>query len=213
MAIPVQGALRPPLAATPSPSADAPTAYTPLTPSLVHVLSPSLCLCGEGQKLLRARGSSQTRRQNELEGREEHIKSHWPLAFFKEEIEEVPGRGCITVQKKFQPARLPASCEPWQKQHRPELFRGLQLQSCRGPCPPWLLPSQGLRTAIACFSTIQRWQFPRCYVKTRRTRSSANSIRNRYFSSNGSGQPPGPSAADAQLDKAFDELRGRCLLL
>lgn len=36
---------------------------------------------------------------------------------------------------------------------------------------------------------------------------TANSIWNRYFSSNGGGQPTGPSAADAQLDKAFDEIR------
>ena len=38
---------------------------------------------------------------------------------------------------------------------------------------------------------------------------SANCIRHRYFSSNGGAQPPGPSAADAQLDKEFDELRSK----
>lgn len=44
--------------------------------------------------------SARPKHQNELEGREEHIKSHWPLALVAAESEEVPGRGCqgfITV--------------------------------------------------------------------------------------------------------------------
>ena len=88
---------------------------------------------------------------------------------------------------------------------------GLTLQSCRVPVKGLFLniPVVLKRDQDGIY-LLPLFRAARCYFMSNRPVGTANSIWNRYFSSNGGGQPPGPSAADAQLDKAFDEIRGMC---